>query len=74
MQMVRVLVVDLFNNRVLIDKECDFHTAEGRRYIAEHAQRAMANGDAILTFPAAGFNERSRIAKILSDYSAHQPD
>lgn len=66
MQMVRVMVINLAESSVLIDKETDFHTAEGRRYIAEHAQRAMANGDAMLTFPAGSAVDASRISDVLS--------
>lgn len=66
MQMVRVLVIDLRNNRVLVDKETDFHMAEGRRYIAEHAQRAMASGDAILTVPVSAQDGPERAADILA--------
>lgn len=69
MQKVRVIVISRTENCVLIDKSCDFDTVEGRRYIAEHAQRAMVAGDAILTFPEHGFSERARFAKILTDYA-----
>lgn len=72
MHKVRVIVVSLSDNAVLIDKTCDFDTVNGRRYIAEHAQRAMAAGDAIMTIPedVASFSGIARAARVLSDYTS----
>lgn len=71
MQKVRVIVVSLKDQSVLIDNWCDFHTPDGRRYIAEHAQRAMAAGDAIMTLPedVASFAGVPRAASVLAQYT-----
>jgi hypothetical protein len=63
MQMVRMMVIDILDGRVIVDKEVDYDTAEGRRYVGEHAQRAMANSDAMLTLPV--YLSAERVAEII---------